>query len=98
MHSHVPATCPYPEPIPVASRSKAQVSGRSPAEIESHRGHGCLSVVNVVCCQAEVSASGRSLVHRSPTDCGASLCVIWKSREWGGPGCCAKYKQQTNGI
>jgi hypothetical protein len=24
---------------------------------ESHRGHGCLSVVSVVCCQAEVSAT-----------------------------------------
>jgi len=25
---------------------------------ESHRGHGCLSVVSVVCCQVEVSATG----------------------------------------
>ena len=25
---------------------------------ESHRGHGCLSVVSVVCCQVEVCASG----------------------------------------
>ena len=25
---------------------------------ESHRGHGCLSVVSVVCCQVEFSASG----------------------------------------
>jgi hypothetical protein len=33
-------------------------------------------VVSVVCCQAEVSAKSRSLVQRSPTDCGASLCVI----------------------
>jgi hypothetical protein len=40
---------------------------------ESHRGHGCLSVVCVVCCQVEVSAMGFSLVQRSPTDCGASL-------------------------
>jgi len=43
---------------------------------ESHRGHGCLSVVSVVCCQVEVSATSWSLVQRSPTDCGASLCVI----------------------
>jgi hypothetical protein len=43
---------------------------------ESHRRHGCLSVVSVVCCQVEVSATGWSLVQRSPTDCGASLCVI----------------------
>jgi hypothetical protein len=38
----------------------------------THRGHGCLSVVSVVCCQVEVSATGWSLVHRSPTDCGVS--------------------------
>jgi hypothetical protein len=29
-----------------------------------------------VCCQGEVSATSSSLVHRSPTDCGASSCVI----------------------
>jgi hypothetical protein len=43
---------------------------------ESHRGHGYLSVVSVVCCQVEVSATSRSLVQRSPTDCGVGLCVI----------------------
>ena len=25
---------------------------------ESHRGHGCLSLVSVVCCQVEVSEEG----------------------------------------
>ena len=39
---------------------------------ESRRGHGCLSVVSVVCCQVEVSATGWSLVQRSPTECGVS--------------------------
>ena len=39
-------------------------------------GRGCLSVVSIVCCQVEVSATSRSLVQGSPTDCGASLCVI----------------------
>jgi len=39
-------------------------------------GHGYLSVVSVVCCQVEVSATRWSLVQRSPTDYGASLCVI----------------------
>jgi len=39
-------------------------------------GHGYLSVVSVVCCQVEVSATRWSLVQRSPTDCGTSLCVI----------------------
>jgi hypothetical protein len=33
------------------------------------RGHGCLSVVGVLCCQVEVSATDWSLVQRSPTDC-----------------------------
>jgi len=31
-----------------------------------------LSVVSVACCQVEISASGWSLVHRSPTKC---VCV-----------------------
>jgi hypothetical protein len=35
-------------------------------------GHRCLSVVSVVSCQVEVSATGWSLVQRSPTD----LCVV----------------------
>ena len=37
-------------------------------------GHGCLSVVSVVSCQVVVSASDRSFVQRSPTECGASEC------------------------
>ena len=51
---------------------------------KSHLGHGCLSVVSVVCCQVEVSATSWSLVQRSPTDCGSSLCVIKKPRTRGG--------------
>jgi hypothetical protein len=30
--------------------------------------------VSVVCCQVEVSATGWSLVQRSPTECGVSEC------------------------
>ena len=37
-----------------------------------------------MCCQVEVSATGFSFVQRSPTDCGASLCVIKKPRKRGG--------------
>ena len=37
------------------------------------RGHGCLPLVSVVCCQVEVYAKGLSLVQRSPTEC---VCVI----------------------
>jgi hypothetical protein len=47
-------------PISVAARSKAWVCGRSPAGIMGSNptgGHGCLSVVSVVCCQVEVSAT-----------------------------------------
>jgi hypothetical protein len=38
----------------------------------SCRGLGCLSVVSVVCCQVEVSATNWSLAQRSPTVC---MCV-----------------------
>jgi hypothetical protein len=34
--------------------------------------------------QVEVSATGWSLVQRSPTDCVVSLCVTSKPQEWGG--------------
>ena len=52
---------------------------------ESHRAHGCLSIVSVMCCKVEVSATGWSLVQRSPTDCAASLCDLetsWMRRPW----------------
>jgi hypothetical protein len=39
---------------------------------KSHRGHGCLALVSVVCCQVEVSATSWSLIQRSPTECGVS--------------------------
>jgi len=44
-------------PVPANARSKAKVCRRSPAVsrgFEYHRGHVCLSVVNVVFCQVEV--------------------------------------------
>jgi hypothetical protein len=34
-----------------------------------------------LCCQVEVSATGWSLIQRSPTDCGASLCVRSRNLE-----------------
>ena len=37
-------------------------------------GDGCLSFVSVVCCQVEVSATGRSLLQRSPTECFVCVC------------------------
>ena len=53
--------------------------------LKSRRGHGCLSLVSVVCCQVEVSATSWSLVQRSPTECGVSKVWSW-SLEWGGLG------------
>jgi hypothetical protein len=40
--------------------------------LEFRRGHGCLSVVSVVCCQVEVSGTSWSPVQRSPTVYGLS--------------------------
>ena len=34
---------------------------------------GCPSVLSIVCCRVEVSATGCSLVQRSPTVCGVSV-------------------------
>jgi hypothetical protein len=64
---------------------------------ESRRGHGCLSVVSVVCCQVEVSASGWSLVQRSPTECGVSECdreASTMKRPWPTRGCRAIEKKK----
>jgi len=41
---------------------------------ESRRGYGRLSLVSLVCCKVEVSATSRSLVQRSPIECGVSGC------------------------
>ena len=79
-------------PIPVASPSKAWVCGRSLAGIVGSNSAGCinvsLSLGNVVCCQVVVSASGPSLIKRSPTECGVSECdqvsrhLQWVGRKW----------------
>jgi len=37
-------------------------------------GHGCLSLVSVVCCQAEVCTTSRSLLQRTATEGGVSEC------------------------
>jgi hypothetical protein len=53
-------------PIAVAAQSEAWVYGRSLAVIA---GAECMFLVSVVCCQVEVSATGRSRVERSPIEC-----------------------------
>jgi hypothetical protein len=57
-------------PIPVAVRSKASVCGRSLSGITGSNPAGGMdvSLVSVVCFQVEVSATGWSLVQRSPTE------------------------------
>jgi hypothetical protein len=53
---------------------------------ESHRRFGCLSLVSVTCCEVEISALGRSLVQRSPTECGVSN-ECDRNAPKGGGGC-----------
>ena len=62
-------------PVQVAARSKAWVYGRTPAEIMGLNPTWGMDfcLLGALCF---VSATSRSLVQRSPTDCGASLCVI----------------------
>ena len=59
--------------VPVAAQSNADRMLRLWVRIPPGT---CMCVVSVVCRQVEFSATSWSLVQRSPTDCGASLCVI----------------------
>jgi hypothetical protein len=45
--------------------------------------YSCL-ILQIICSYCYVTYSYYSLVQGSPTDCGASLCVITKPRERGG--------------
>jgi len=45
----------------------------------SRRGRGCLSLVSVVCCQVEVSAPGRLLAQRSPTEYDREASTVGRS-------------------
>jgi len=86
----------------VAARSETEVCGGLVSRIAGSNppGHGCLSVVSVVCCQVEVSVSGRSLVQRIPTDCGVSECdseaCSIMSRPWPTSGCCFMKNNSLN--
>ena len=75
--------------------SHAGIVGSNPAG-----GHGCLSLVSVVFCQVEVSASGWSLVHSTPTEYGVSECDHESSiirRPWP-TSCCAMEKRKSLGL
>jgi hypothetical protein len=57
---------------------------------ESLRCHGCLSLVSVVYCQVDVSASDRPIVQGSSMECGVSECDREASimrRPWPTTGC-----------
>jgi hypothetical protein len=55
----------------------ARVCGRSPAEIVGSNPAGSMDVCSVCCVlSGRVLCDELTLVQRSPTDSGASLCVI----------------------
>jgi hypothetical protein len=58
----------------VCGRSLAGMLGSNPASGMSVCLSVCLSVLSVMCCQVEAPTTGRSLVQRSPTECGVSEC------------------------
>jgi hypothetical protein len=53
---------------------------------ESRGEYGRLSLLTVLCCHVEYSASGWSPVQRSPTECVACLSANVKFRQRGSPG------------
>jgi hypothetical protein len=74
------------EILPIKCKMPILVAGRSRVGLwpltfwdcgfEFRRKHGCLSLVYVGRCQVGVSTTGRSLIQRSPTECGVSLSKI----------------------
>ena len=80
------------KPIPVARglRRGFAVARLLGLRVRTPPGHGYLSLMSVVCCQVEVSASGWSLVKRSSIECGVSECYRESSimrRSWTTMGC-----------
>jgi hypothetical protein len=73
-HRQTSSTYKPKKPIPVAARSKVYACGRSLAGNEDSNPAGgmAVSLVSVVRCEVEASATGRSLAQRSPTEC---VCV-----------------------
>jgi hypothetical protein len=58
-----------------------------------------MSLVSVVCCEVEVSATAWRLVQRSPNECSVSECdreVSITMRPWPTRGCCAMGEKMTN--
>ena len=66
---------------------------------ESRQWYGYLSLVGVLLCQVEISATGRSVVQRSRTECGVSECDTEASTmrsPWPTGGCRAMNKNYGN--
>ena len=58
-------------------------------------------LVNLVCCQVEVSATFRSLLQRSPTQCVVSECdheALTMKRRWTTRGCTAMETVKTFAV
>ena len=81
---HVLITCIRQSQWPLGLKRSSSAARLLRLWVRIPPGAWMLSVVSVVFCQVEVSASDWSLVQGSPTDCGASLCVIKKPRKRGG--------------
>jgi len=87
MHGHMDFS--WQRDLASVDTDKAEPSGRAVQGVglrplactvhafESRRWHGCLYFVSVVFCPVQVSATDRSLVQRSPTDC---MCVCVRAR------------------
>jgi hypothetical protein len=88
-------------PLPVTARSKAWAcGGRSFVGVAALNPTGGMHVCLVQClvCQVEVSATGRSRVQRSPTECGVSECDREPSimrRPWHTGGCCVMERKNV---
>ena len=65
---------------------------------ESRRVYGCLSLEGVVCCQVEVSATGRSFVQRSPTECDREASILRRYRPTGVVGPSNERKTYVYGV
>ena len=74
---------------PAAVRSKPWVCSRSLAGNAGSNPTGGMDVcllLSVVCCQVEISATGRSPVQRSPSECGATESDLGTSTiKWSRP-------------
>jgi hypothetical protein len=90
-----------PTPIPMAAQSKVWICDHSLVGIAGSNPIKGMDLVSVDCCQAEVSATGRSLFQRSPTVCGVFECDRKASiirRPWPTKGLLGKWKNLAGDV